>query len=472
MEQIFEPNAQFQFDKLVLTNPIFVNSGNYFIKYIMNDSPLYIQPPKCATKQGFVKGGKKIFCDLLFTNENESFIRWIEDLENYSQKYIFNNREKWFETDLEMHDIESSFTSPLKLYKSGKFYIVRTIIPTRLGKCTLRIFDEQEMDVPMESIQDGTVVMTIWEIQGIKCSTRNFQIDIEVKQMMVIPKSNLFDRCVISKNSEFSKGDSDTLLGSQPLNTEGALRASVPCSLGITNSEGGHQERVPPETLPKVSSEETTNIVSPLPEPPQKMVEETNQEQNTSYTNVSAPQSTQITFGDQVGDPLRGSLTEGAQGLRPPSGVSDPMPKMVESTEKEAILVRGAESPPTSPATNLVGHLGDRISLDESDNDDEYDQDNEFTIDIDEMESDDNVPITTDYEPSSEVEIIDFNPDDIQEPNDFQLKTRNDVYYEIYTNAKKKAEEARNLAISAFLEAKRIKDLYLIHEPLDIFTGK
>jgi hypothetical protein len=148
------------------------------------------------------------------------------------------------------------------------------------------------------------------------------------------------------------------------------------------------------------------------------------------------------------------------------------MPKMVESTEKEAILVRGAESPPTSPATNLVGHLGDRISLDESDNDDEYDQDNEFTIDIDEMESDDNVPITTDYEPSSEVEIIDFNPDDIQEPNDFQLKTRNDVYYEIYTNAKKKAEEARNLAISAFLEAKRIKDLYLIHEPLDIFTGK
>ena len=40
----------------------------------------------------------------------------------------------------------------------------------------------------------------------------------------------------------------------------------------------------------------------------------------------------------------------------------------------------------------------------------------------------------------------------------------------MYTSAKKKAEEARNLAISAYLEAKRIKELYMIQEPLDIFT--
>ena len=455
MEQIFEPNAQFQFDKLVLTNPIFVNSGNYFIKYMMNDSPLYIQPPKCATKQGFIKGGKKLFCDLLFTNENESFIRWIEDLENYSQKYIFNNREKWFETDLEMHDIESSFTSPLKLYKSGKFYIVRTIIPTRLGKCTLRIFDEQEMDVPMESIQDGTTVMTIWEIQGIKCSTRNFQIDIEVKQMMVIPKSNLFERCVISKKSDLTK--------------ESLLLATVP-------------------------SEET---FSPIP---------------NSSGDLRSP-------SELVGQRLTAPMsTEGVQGLRPPLGVSDPLPDLTSTqelftTDLAQVDTQDQTSPVDLPPSKLVveGILPSdqnateilkleqkylttnssglcsneatfsvssegaekEVISDEADNDDgEYDQDNEFTIDIDEMESDDNVPITTDYEPSSGVEIIDFNPDDIQEPNDFQLKTRNDVYYEIYTNAKKKAEEARNLAISAFLEAKRIKDLYLIHEPLDIFTGK
>ena len=429
MEQIFEPNAQFQFDKLVLTNPIFVNSGNYFIKYMMNDSPLYIQPPKCATKQGFIKGGKKLFCDLLFTNENESFIRWIEDLENYSQKYIFNNREKWFETDLEMHDIESSFTSPLKLYKSGKFYIARTIIPTRLGKCTLRIFDEQEMDVPMESIQDGTTVMTIWEIQGIKCSTRNFQIDIEVKQMMVIPKSNLFERCVISKKSDLTK---------EPL-----LLATVPSDetfSPITNSEG---DRRSPEELVGLTRPATMSptelVVKRLSDPLPDL---------TSTQELFTTDLAQVDTQDQNATEIlkleQKYLTTNSSGL-------------CSNEATFSVSSEGAEK---------------EVISDEADNDDgEYDQDNEFTIDIDEMESDDNVPITTDYEPSSGVEIIDFNPDDIQEPNDFQLKTRNDVYYEIYTNAKKKAEEARNLAISAFLEAKRIKDLYLIHEPLDIFTG-
>ena len=463
MEQIFEPNSQFQFDKLVLTNPIFVNSGNYFIKYLMNDSPLYIQPPKCATKQGFIKGGKKLFCDLLFTNENESFIRWIEDLENYSQKYIFNNREKWFETDLEMHDIESSFTSPLKLYKSGKFYIVRTIIPTRLGKCTLRIFDEQEMDVPMESIQDGTVVMTIWEIQGIKCSTRNFQIDIEVKQMMVIPKSNLFDRCVISKNSELSKETFSSL----------ATTHSVPNSSGDLRS--------PSELV----EQRLLGTEAPLPELfTTDLMQGNNQEQNTTeLLNSEVGKGLPYLVASSLLTQKVASLPEefairtdklDKEDLTPSELVEQPpLPKMDESGKGHTERV--ASSLLTSKVA-LLEHEPEKFAekdtiLDESDNDDEYDYDNGFTIDIDEMESDENIPITNNDETSSGVEVVDFNPEDIQEPNDFQLKTRNDVYYEIYTNAKKKAEEARNLAISAYLEAKRIKDLYLIHEPLDIFTG-
>jgi hypothetical protein len=431
MEQIFEPNSQFKFDKLVLTNPIFVNSGNYFIKYLMNDAPLYIQPPKCVTKQGFIKGGKKLFCDLLFTNENESFIRWIEDLENYSQKYIFNNREKWFETDLEMHDIESSFTSPLKLYKSGKFYIVRTIIPTRLGKCTLRIFDEQEMDVPTESIQDGTAVMTIWEIQGIKCSTRNFQIDIEVKQMMVIPKSNLFDRCVISTSSRIENARDNVTL---PPNSSGDLRSPSELVVGrlpalLPNSSDLRSDSV----TDRVSSEEATKNVSSLLKSP-------------SVVTPATPSSDKLAV-DGYNEQKIPDITNSSGDRRSPEELG------------EGILLSDQENITT------------KIDESDDDDDDEYDYDNGFTIDIDEMESDDTVPLTTDNEPSSGVELVDFNPEDIQEPIDFQLKTRNDVYYEIYTNAKKKAEEARNLAISAFLEAKRIKDLYLIHESLDIFTG-
>ena len=82
MEEIFEPNDQFPFDKLELLKPVVVTGGNYFIRFISNNSPLYIQPPKCMTKQGIIKGTKRMYSDLMFTNDTPAFIRWMENLES------------------------------------------------------------------------------------------------------------------------------------------------------------------------------------------------------------------------------------------------------------------------------------------------------------------------------------------------------------------------------------------------------
>jgi hypothetical protein len=137
MEGIYNATDDFPFSKLVLLKPTSVSGGNYFIKFRLNEMPLYIQTPKCNTKSGILKAGKKYFSDLMFTNEHESFIQWIEKLENYCQKYIYDHRAIWFDTELEMHDIENSFSSCIKLYKSGKYYFVRSYVPTQLGYCSL-----------------------------------------------------------------------------------------------------------------------------------------------------------------------------------------------------------------------------------------------------------------------------------------------------------------------------------------------
>jgi hypothetical protein len=46
-----------------------------------------------------------------------------------------------------------------------------------------KIFKESNETVDIENI---TKIITILEIQGVKCSAKSFQIDIEVKQMMVL----------------------------------------------------------------------------------------------------------------------------------------------------------------------------------------------------------------------------------------------------------------------------------------------
>ena len=42
------------------------------------------------------------------------------------------------------------------------------------------------------------------------------------------------------------------------------------------------------------------------------------------------------------------------------------------------------------------------------------------------------------------------------------IKQRNDIYYKIYKEAKRKAKMARELALASYLEAKRIKNTYLL----------
>ena len=50
-------------------------------------------------------------------------------------------------------------------------------------------------------ITDDTNVVTILEVQGIKCSARSFQIEFEVKQMLQIAPINMFDKCILMKKN-------------------------------------------------------------------------------------------------------------------------------------------------------------------------------------------------------------------------------------------------------------------------------
>lgn len=199
---IHETNDSFPFSNLTLCKPVASTGGGFFIRYAFKEQPLYIQPPKCYIKQIHAKSGKKMYCDLVFQQENEAFLRWMERLENQTQQHLYDNRQLWFQTDLEKEDIEQSFASPVKIYKSGKEYIIRTNIPSRGGNSIMKIYDEDEKPVPLEEIVENTKVMVILEIQGVRSSTKSFQVDIEVKQMMVMKPEEIFNTFIFKKKGD------------------------------------------------------------------------------------------------------------------------------------------------------------------------------------------------------------------------------------------------------------------------------
>jgi hypothetical protein len=92
MDNIIEPNELFDFSKLSLAHPTGVQGGAYFTKIEHNKKPLYIQTLKGQTKQGFVKTGKKYYCDLMYDKNAETLINWFENLEERCRKLIYEKR--------------------------------------------------------------------------------------------------------------------------------------------------------------------------------------------------------------------------------------------------------------------------------------------------------------------------------------------------------------------------------------------
>jgi hypothetical protein len=361
MDNIIEPNENFDFSKLSLAHPTGVQGGAYFTKIENNKKPLYIQTLKGQTKQGFVKTGKKYYCDLMFDKNAETLVNWFENLEERCRKLIFEKRDAWFQNSLDENDIEAAFNSIIRIYKSGKYYLVRTGVKNdSQGLPAVKIYNENEVQLTHEDIKEDTNIISILEIQGIKFTSRNFQIEMELKQIMVLSSEPVFNSCLIKKDKKISN------------------------------------EIVKP-LEPIINNIVLENVVS-----------------NDSLEEIKE-------FSPEIEHEVKNEVIEKVEEVQK---VAEELPKLIkEQNIKE-------------------------------------DEPQEITLEFEELEEN----IEENKDGLKELGATDLNLDANLEA--IQLKKPNQVYYELYKEARKKAKLAKKNAIIAYLEAKNIKKTYLI-ENLD-----
>jgi len=209
---IYEISRNFDFSELSLANPAPVQGGSYFTKLSIGDkNNLIFQMPKCKTKAGIIKTGKKYYCDLLFSStEDNLVIQWFEAFEDKCRELICEKKHIWFQDDLDDNDIETMLTSSMRLYKSGKNILVRVLImgnphvvttdavatvstpaPTNNIKCT--IYDETEKIKNLEDVTpDKNIIPLVW-FTGIKFTEKEFKLEINLNQIMLLDDVPLFD---------------------------------------------------------------------------------------------------------------------------------------------------------------------------------------------------------------------------------------------------------------------------------------
>ena len=376
MENILEPNNHFDFSKLSLAQPIGINGGAYFTKFLYNTQPFYIETPKCLTKQGFIKHGKKIYTELMFDNSDSHFIHWIENLETTCHKLIYENSESWFKDKLELNDIESAFTASLKTYRSGKYYLLRVYgkINNLTNNPNVKIYNENETLLTTEDIKLDTNIISIIELQGIKFTNKSFQIEFEIKQMMVLIVDKLFESCVIKKHKNVSL----------------------------------HQQQQQQLTS-KITDTFTPIIQTELME---ELGKNEDFEENEEVEEIE--------LGKILGKEFATEITN-------------------EIILKENIQVAEVVNEDIKIETEIKNSIAEK-----KENEKENKRENEI---VDQEEN--------------TLEEFDIN-EKLNSLETITLKKPNEVYYKIYKEARQKAKQIKKNAINAILEAKNIKNTYMI----------
>jgi len=200
-DQVHLPDAAFEHARLHLAPPNGLQGGAYFAMLYYKDAPLYIQTPKCTSRQAVIPG-KRPYIDLMFSSHDVSFLEWLEALEADAIRLIYEKRNTWISADLEKSDIEAGFTSPVRPYKGGKHYLIRAHIqPAKhlAGTQSCSVFDENERPVSVDYIKAEHQMYTVLEFLGIKFTSRSFQLEVALKQVLLVSNVPIFQSCVIRK---------------------------------------------------------------------------------------------------------------------------------------------------------------------------------------------------------------------------------------------------------------------------------
>lgn len=345
--------SNFDFSIIKLENPVLINNNNYFSKIsIKNNKNLYIQLSKCNSKQGLNKSNNKYSIELNFNMYEKEIIQFFENLEKYCIDKIYDNKSLWFyEPDnINKTDIEEFMTTPIKPYKHGKNFLIKTYI--KIDK--FNIYDENESLLSIDDFKDEYEFIPLININGLKFTNKNFTFELLLPQIMILYPSDNYEKQLLIKIDKKDTIFSENNNISNKINTE---------------EKKIHKE----EKNEKEDEKEEKNIKEDKKEYEKEEEKEDNIKLNLDLDNND--------------EKNKCHLNDKNFGL-------------------------------------LLGNDLEELNLD----------------------------------------------DDLLTDEPIELKSHNEIYLEIYKNAKKKAKEIRQNALEAFLEAKNIKIRYNLQDIEDSDT--
>ena len=404
-KEIYFTNNDFDFKQISLSHPVSVQGGVYFTKIKMNNDNLYVQLPTCVSKQGLNETSKKAYVDLIFTNDDYELIEWFENLEKSLIDLLDNKKNIWFQNEMDRDDIENIFNPICRPYKGGKFYLIRINIPKNKNansQYNCDIYDENDnINIPIKDLNNTHNIIPILEIQGIKFSSKNFQLELFGKQMMIMNNKPLFKSCIIKKDN--IKKESECL-GKYIKQNENEL----------------------PE-YKNYTQNEDINVS-----------EESNNNLEVNNNNLENDDDDNLEVSNETLEKSNNNLEVSNETLK----------------DDDETLEKSNNNLELSNETLEVSNETLKDDNETLKDDDETLTDDDETLEV----SNNNLNSFGLEDISNKININNNNLKHIK------LKEPNEVYYNLYMLAKENAKKHKKNAISAYLEARQIKNTYFLND--------
>ena len=383
MEHIIQPNnmVNFDFSNISLKNPKPIQGGSFLSTIKNNNEALIIQTPKIKTKKGITQTNKHIYTDLVFENEDNEFVDWVENLQENVRDIILTKSETWFNEPVTLDEIEYNWNDSFRTYKQTK-QLLRTFIHKNKGVSSsiLKVYDSDYKSKHINDIKPETPIICILEIIGLKFTNTTFQVDFCLRQVMILENKPIFNEPLIKISRE------------------------------------------------KVSKEIIGEKNVKFNEKPEEITLENNIESVNNLEGLVQEKKVEVEI-EEVLDNSSNTLSENLEEVH-----IDESKNLVEiNTEpkKEEI----------SSENNEISQFVDKVKEVNLDDLEKEEETNEVEKKNDELQE---VNLTFDEEDA------------------ITLKNPNEIYLDIYRQAREKAKKAKQEAIKAYLEAKRIKELYML----------
>ena len=386
-------------NNITLSMPSSVQGGSYFTKIHYAKRPLYMQSPKCVSKQGITAVGKKMYIELVISNEKDGeFISFLENLEKVCIDIIFEKRHIWFTDELEKTDIETAFASIIKSYKHGTSHLLKLNINNTSnhakhgigigGLQTCFVFDETNNPLKFDDVKPETQLITIIEFEGIKFTQKSFQFEMNARQMLIIEEKPIFNSCLIkTKKKDDEQNEKDEKMDNN--------RENKGDDKGDDNTDNKDHDNT-----------------------------DNKDHDNTDNKDRDELKTTEASFTPATAVPVIASKSE--------SGVQETETESTETIKNE----------------ECVGKLNLKQE--------------EEVKDLEINTSSESIEMHPEYEGEHELVEINLDIPQELDPGfkKIKLQNANEVYYKMYKEAKEKAKSAKKIAVEAYLAAEEIKFTY------------